>query len=91
MKFGTWFCGCGKLLCKWQTVFILDDPDRGFAQIEIDQLIQQIDLIAQNANFNGVALSRWHNAKYWDTDWSHRLMSVPAYFSKTTPHRGSRH
>ena len=34
----------------------LDNPDRGFAQIEIDQLIQQIDLIAENANFNGVAL-----------------------------------
>ena len=33
-----------------------DNPDRGFAQIEIDQLLQQIDLIAQNANFNGVAL-----------------------------------
>ena len=30
-----------------------DNPDRGFAQIEIDQLLQQIDLIAQNANFNG--------------------------------------
>lgn len=34
----------------------LDNPDRGFAQIEIDQLVQQIDLIAENANFNGVAL-----------------------------------
>ena len=34
----------------------LDNPDRGFAQIEIDQLIQQIDLIAENANFNGVKL-----------------------------------
>ena len=34
----------------------LDNPDRGFAQIEIDQLMQQIDLIAENANFNGVAL-----------------------------------
>ena len=33
-----------------------DNPDRGFAQIEIDQLLQQIDLIAENANFNGVAL-----------------------------------
>ena len=33
-----------------------DNPDRGFAQIEIDQLMQQIDLIAENANFNGVAL-----------------------------------
>ena len=34
----------------------VDNPDRGFAQIEIDQLLQQIDLIAQNANFNGVVL-----------------------------------
>ena len=34
----------------------LDNPDRGFAQIEIDQLMQQIDLIAENANFNGVAI-----------------------------------
>ena len=34
----------------------LDNPDRGFAQIEIDQLMQQIDLIAENANFNGVKL-----------------------------------
>ena len=34
----------------------LDNPDRGFAQIEIDQLLQQIDVIAENANFNGVAL-----------------------------------
>ena len=33
-----------------------DNPDRNFAQIEIDQLMQQIDLIAENANFNGVAL-----------------------------------
>ena len=34
----------------------LDNPDREFAQIEIDQLMQQIDLIAENANFNGVKL-----------------------------------
>jgi len=34
----------------------LDNPDREFAQIEIDQLMQQIDLIAESANFNGVAL-----------------------------------
>ena len=34
----------------------LDNPDRQFAQIEIDQLIQQIDLIAEHANFNGVHL-----------------------------------
>ena len=34
----------------------VDNPDRGFAQIEIDQLLQQIDLIAESANFNGVAL-----------------------------------
>ena len=33
-----------------------DSPDRGYAQLEIDQLLQQIDLIATNANFNGVAL-----------------------------------
>ena len=33
-----------------------DNPDRDFAQLEIDQLIQQIDLIAENANFNGVKL-----------------------------------
>jgi len=34
----------------------LDNPDRNFAQIEVDQLLQQIDLIAENADFNGVAL-----------------------------------
>jgi flagellin len=34
----------------------LDNPDRTFAQIEIDQLIQQTDLIAETANFNGVVL-----------------------------------
>ena len=34
----------------------VDNPDRGFAQIEIDQLLQQIDLIAENANFNGVKI-----------------------------------
>ena len=34
----------------------LDTPDRNFAQIEVDQLLQQIDIIAENANFNGVAL-----------------------------------
>ena len=34
----------------------INNPDRNFAQIEIDQLIQQIDTIALNANFNGVAL-----------------------------------
>ena len=34
----------------------INNPDRNFAQIEIDQLIQQIDTIASNANFNGVAL-----------------------------------
>ena len=33
-----------------------DNPDRAFAQIEVDQLIQQIDLIAETANFNGVKL-----------------------------------
>ena len=33
-----------------------DSPDRNFAQLEIDQLMQQIDLIAENANFNGVKL-----------------------------------
>jgi len=35
---------------------VYTNPDRGLAQIEIDQLLQQIDLIAANANFNGVAL-----------------------------------
>ena len=34
----------------------VDNPDRKFAQMEIDQLMQQIDLIAENANFNKVAL-----------------------------------
>ena len=34
----------------------VDNPDRNFAQIEIDQLIQQIDIIAESANFNGVPL-----------------------------------
>ena len=34
----------------------VDNPDRNFAQIEIDQLIQQVDLIAENANFNEVRL-----------------------------------
>ena len=33
-----------------------DSPDRNFAQLEVDQLMQQIDLIAENANFNGVKL-----------------------------------
>ena len=33
-----------------------DNPDRNVAQLEVDQLIQQIDLIAENANFNGVKL-----------------------------------
>lgn len=33
-----------------------DNPDRTFAQIEVDQLIQQIDLIAEEANFNDVKL-----------------------------------
>ena len=33
-----------------------DNPDRDVAQLEVDQLIQQIDLIAENANFNGVKL-----------------------------------
>ena len=34
----------------------VDNPDRDFAQLEIDQLLQQIDLVAENANFNGVFL-----------------------------------
>ena len=34
----------------------VDNPDRSLAQIEVDQLIQQIDLIAETANFNGVKL-----------------------------------
>ena len=34
----------------------LDNPDRTVAQLEVDQLLQQIDLIAVNANFNGVKL-----------------------------------
>ena len=33
-----------------------DNPDRAYAQLEIDQLLQQIDLIAVNADFNGVKL-----------------------------------
>lgn len=33
-----------------------DNPDRNLAQIEVNQLIQQIDLIATHANFNGVLL-----------------------------------
>ena len=54
-QFVTWYCGCAKLPSQWQR-HLRDNPDRSFAQIEIDQLIQQIDLIAENANFNGVAL-----------------------------------
>ena len=50
----------------------LDNPDRGFAQIEIDQLMQQIDLIAENANFNGVALLGWDNAKCRHPNWPNR-------------------
>ena len=34
----------------------LDSPDRSFAQLEVDQLLQQVDMIALNANFNGVKL-----------------------------------
>ena len=34
----------------------LDSPDRGFAQLEVDQLLQQVDMVASNANFNGVKL-----------------------------------
>jgi len=33
-----------------------DSPDRGYAQTEINQLMLQIDMIADNANFNGVRL-----------------------------------
>ena len=33
-----------------------DNPDRTYAQLEVDQLLQQIDLIAVHANFNGVRL-----------------------------------
>ena len=33
-----------------------NNPDRNLAQVEIDQLLQQVDLIALNANFNGVPL-----------------------------------
>ena len=56
MKFAIWSCGCAKLLCKWQTAFMSTIQIVSFAQIEIDQLMQQIDLIAENANFNAVAL-----------------------------------
>ena len=45
-----------EMQCKWPTGSHLDNPDRDFAQIEIDQLMQQIDLVAENANFNGVKL-----------------------------------
>jgi len=34
----------------------LNAPDRNYAQAEVDQLIQQIDMIANNANFNDVKL-----------------------------------
>ena len=54
MKFGTWFCGCEKLLFRWQTVFIR--TIRSHMLNGIDQLLQQIDLIAVHANFNGVKL-----------------------------------
>ena len=33
-----------------------DDPDRGYAQTEVNQLMQQVDMIADNADFNGVKL-----------------------------------
>jgi len=33
-----------------------DSPDRGYAQTEINQLMLQIDMIAENADFNGVKL-----------------------------------
>ena len=39
----------------------VDNPDREFAQIEIDQLMQQIDLIAENANFNAVRFLTAHS------------------------------
>jgi flagellin len=33
-----------------------DSPDRGYAQTEVNQLMSQTDIIASNANFNGVKL-----------------------------------
>jgi len=33
-----------------------DSPDRGYAQTEVDQLMLQTDMIANNSNFNGVKL-----------------------------------
>ena len=33
-----------------------NSPDRGYAQTEINQLMQQVDMIADNADFNGVKL-----------------------------------
>ncbi|MDA8536855.1 flagellin [Alphaproteobacteria bacterium] len=33
-----------------------DSPDRGYAQTEIDQLMLQVDMIANNVNFNDVKL-----------------------------------
>ena len=45
-----------EIAVKWQMAFTSIIPTGIFAQIEIDQLVQQIDLIAENANFNKVAL-----------------------------------
>ena len=33
-----------------------DNPDRSFAQTEVNQLMHQVDMIANNINFNGVKL-----------------------------------
>jgi flagellin len=33
-----------------------NDSDRKYAQLEVDQLVQQINLISSNTNFNGVSL-----------------------------------
>ena len=61
----------------------LDNPDRGFAQIEIDQLMQQIDLIAVNANFNGVALLDG-TMQNGHSNWPYREWAPHIFFKDNT-------
>ena len=61
-----------------------DNPDRSYAQLEIDQLLQQIDLIAVHANFNGVKLLDG-TFKVSASKQGQLGMNGPVYFLETTP------
>ena len=45
-----------ELAVQMANAVYLNNPDRNLAQLEIDQLIQQVDLIATGANFNDVSI-----------------------------------